>query len=145
MTEPQASPEPKNTKNRTRATLLFLMGMAMVLATFVILSLQDPPPNMPRNATHKLRFTHDGTLLGLPGESGLKSDSGSDSPLDPGMQLDKKATEKRVNAICASCHGLPSVDLSTHPCSAGTGPCLPPQHPPKSECIKCHRMPPPSK
>ena len=38
-------------------------------------------------------------------------------------------------------HGAPSIDLTGHPCGT-IGKCIPEKHPPKTECIKCHRMAP---
>jgi hypothetical protein len=105
-----------------------------VLAVFVVLGRQSAPVPMPATAPHKLRFNLKGDLIGVEGEPDL------DAALQPGFVLDKKAVEKRVNTTCQTCHGAAGEDLTNHACHAA-GRCLPPHHPPKTECIKCHRMP----
>ena len=102
-----------------------------VLTTFLVLGQQGRPPDMPASAPHKLQINHNGDLTGFVGEADLDAVAAK--------QIDKKAVEKRVNATCQSCHGEPGNDPRTHACAASR--CLPANHPPKSECIKCHRMP----
>jgi hypothetical protein len=119
---------------RARRSTLFLLVVGGVLAVFVVLGRQSSPPNMPASSPHKLRFNLKGDLVGVEGEPGLQD------ALQPGFVLEKKTVEKRVNTTCFACHGAPGLDLTTHAC-ATVGRCLPPHHPPKAECIKCHRMP----
>jgi hypothetical protein len=114
----------------------FIVVVGAVLATFVYLGKQGRPPSMPATAPHKLQFNLRGELIGVFGEPGI-----AEAKTSP-VELDKRATEGRVNAGCVACHGGPGQDPRTHACGAGR--CLPPHHPPKSECIKCHRMPPSS-
>jgi hypothetical protein len=128
MSEAPAAP-----KNPVARTVAFLAVVGAVLAIFVVLGMQDAPPKMPSSPPHKLRFNLKGDLIGVEGEAGLEE------ALAPGFVLEKKVVEKRVNTTCQSCHGAPATDLSTHPCAA-LHKCIPPNHPPKTECIKCHRM-----
>lgn len=130
------APIPARKPGSGKRSILFFVVVGAVLVTFFVLGRQGRPPNMPGNDVHKLRFNLKGELIGLEGEEGLES------ALAPGFQLDKKAIEKRVNTRCTSCHGDTTVDRATHACAA-LGTCLPEHHPPKGECIKCHRMPPP--
>jgi hypothetical protein len=130
------SPAPVAPQKRAVRTALFALIVGGVLTTFIVLGRQSAPPHMPASAPHKLRLNLKGELIGVEGEAGL------DAALQPGFVLEKKAVEARVNKTCLACHGGPGEDLSTHPCTQ-VGRCLPPHHPPKSECIKCHRMPPP--
>jgi cytochrome c553 len=133
---PSEGPAPPalSTAQRARRSALFVVVVGGVLAVFVILGRQSTPPTMPASAPHKLRFNLKGELIGVEGEAGLEA------ALQPGFVLEKKAVEKRVNTTCLACHGGPGDDLSAHACQT-VGRCLPPHHPPKSECIKCHRMP----
>jgi cytochrome c553 len=124
-------------QKRAARTALFVLIVGGVLATFVVLGQQSAPPRMPATSPHKLRLNLKGELIGVEGEAGL------DQALQPGFVLEKKAVEARVNKTCLACHGAPGEDLSNHPCGQ-IGRCLPPHHPPKTECIKCHRMPPAS-
>jgi hypothetical protein len=126
------APKPKNVARKTAAFVAVVVG---VLGTFLFLGNQGRPPTMPRSPQHTLQFNLKGELIGVAGESGLELAK------RPGVEIDKKATEARVNTSCLACHGTPGVDPETHPCKT-TGRCLPPHHPPKSECIKCHRMTP---
>ena len=130
------SPSPLPSQKRALRTALFFVVVGGVLATFIVLGQQSAPPRMPGTAPHKLRLNLKGELIGVEGEPGL------DDALQPGFVLEKKAVEARVNTTCLACHGGPGEDLSKHAC-VQLGKCLPPHHPPKSECIKCHRMPPP--
>ncbi len=130
------APAPLLPGQRTRRTVIFVLVVGGVLATFFVLGRQSAPPSMPATAPHKLRLNLKGELIGVEGETGL------DQALQPGFVLEKKAVEARVNTTCLACHGAPGEDLATHPCRQ-VGRCLPPHHPPKTECIKCHRMPPP--
>ena len=135
MTEPTteaATTAPK--KNALARTGAFVVVVGAVLAVFVVLGQQSAPPTMPASSPHKLRFNLKGDLIGVEGEEGL------DEALKPGFVLEKKAVEKRVNTTCQSCHGAPAMDLTGHPCVA-LKKCVPENHPPKTECIKCHRMP----
>lgn len=124
------SPAPKNAAVRTAA---FVVVVGAVLAVFIVLGQQDAPPSMPSSAPHKLRFNLKGDLIGVEGEPNLEE------ALKPGFVLEKKAVEKRVNITCQACHGAPSIDLTGHACVA-LKKCVPENHPPKTECIKCHRM-----
>ena len=133
MTDAPAAPP---AANRTQRTAIFVAVVGGVLAVFFILGQQDAPPKMPSSPPHKLRFRVTGELVGVDGEAGLED------ALRPGVELDKKTVEKRVNTTCQACHGAPAMDLSSHPCVA-LKKCVPENHPPKTECIKCHRMPPP--
>lgn len=125
-------------KQQSMATAIFLAVVAGVVAVFAILGAQGRPPYMAAGPQHTLRFNLKGELIGVE----------SDPPVDPvaasgqgGFVYDRKATEARVNTGCQACHGRPAADLSAHPC-VQVGRCIPPHHPPKLECIKCHRMPP---
>lgn len=135
MTDAPAPPTGPSGKNPLARTAVFVAVVGIVLGVFVVLGRQDKPPPMGTSSPHKLRFNLKGDLIGVEGELGLED------ALKPGFVLEKKVIEKRVNATCQTCHGAPSMDLSTHPC-AGLGKCVPENHPPKTECIKCHRMPP---
>lgn len=126
-------------KRKGMATALFVAVVGGVVATFAILGTQGRPPSMPTGPQHTLRFNLKGELIGVE----------ADPPVDPvaasgqaGFVYDRKATEARVNTSCQACHGAPGVDLSGHPCAQAdpTGKCVPVHHPPKLECIKCHRM-----
>ena len=125
-------------KDKSMATAVFVAVIAGVVAVFAILGAQGRPPSMPAGPQHTLRFNLKGELIGVE----------SEPPVDPvaasgqaGFVYDRKATEARVNATCLACHGQPGTDLSTHAC-VQLGRCVPPNHPPKTECIKCHRMAP---
>jgi hypothetical protein len=118
-------------------TIAFVVVVGAVLAIVVVLGAQDAPPTMPATEPHKLRFNLKGDLIGVLGEPGL------DEAEKSGVVLEKKVVEKRVNTTCQACHGAPAIDLTGHPC-ATIGKCIPEKHPPKTECIKCHRMPSPS-
>ena len=122
--------------NRTTRTAAFFVLMAGVLAVFLYLGSQDKPPPMGPEPHHKLRLNLKGELLGVQ----------SDPPVDPatataanGFVTDKRTVEKRVNTGCQACHGMAGADLTNHPCAQPGGRCLGEHHPPKPECIKCHR------
>jgi hypothetical protein len=121
-------------QNRLLRTALFVAVVGGVLATFVVLGQQGTPPNMPASSPHKLRFNLKGDLIGVEGEAGL------DEALKPGFVLEKKVVEGRVNTTCQTCHAAPGAVAADHPCHA-LNKCVPEHHPPKTECIKCHRMP----
>jgi hypothetical protein len=104
--------------------LAFFGGIGAVLAVAFVLAAQGGarpmPSRHPEHGTpHQLRFNLKGDLIGVE----------TDPPVDPatatqpGFVLEKKVVEKRVNEGCQSCHAT-----------------LPEHHPPKTECIKCHRM-----
>jgi len=135
MVEDTATPPPP--KNVGLRTALFVAIVGGVLVTFIVLGQQGRPPDMPASTPHKLQLNLKGELVGVVGEAGLED------AMKPGVELDKRATEKRVNTGCTACHGSPGEDPRTHACGT-TGRCLPPHHPPKPECIKCHRMPAPT-
>lgn len=132
MSEDTLAPSPK--KNAGSRTVGFVVVVGVVLATFVYLGQQGRPPSMPSTEPHKLQFNLRGELIGVSGEPGMQA--AKTSPIE----IDKRATEARVNAGCVVCHGNAGQDPRTHACGT-SGRCLPPHHPPKSECIKCHRMP----
>lgn len=119
-------------KSTTLRTLLFVVVVGGVLGTFFVLGQQGHPPLMPATEQHKLMINPKGQLVGFVGEPDV------DAAL--AKEFDQKAVEKRVNTTCQSCHGSPGDDPRVHAC--GQSRCLPKNHPPKSECIKCHRMPP---
>jgi hypothetical protein len=128
----------RSAKRAVWSTLAFVLVIGGVVATFALLGTADRPPPMAGGPQHELRFSLKGELLGVE----------TDPPVDPaapaasaGFSTDLKAVEKRINTGCQACHGAPGQDLSTHACQRG-GRCLPPTHPPKTECIKCHRMAP---
>lgn len=98
------------------ATVAFVMVVGGVLVTFAFLGSQGGPPPMTGGAHHTLRFDLNKDLIGV--------------ETDPVVDLlnlpkvtDKREIEKRVNEGCRQCHAQ-----------------LPEHHPPKTECIKCHRM-----
>ncbi len=132
MTDAPAAPPPTKSNPVVR-TAVFVVVVGLVLGTFVVLGKQDKPPLMPATAPHKLRFNLAGDLIGVMGEPGLGDGM-------EGVVVEKKAVERRVNTTCQACHGAPAMDLTGHAC-ATVGKCIPEQHPPKMECIKCHRMP----
>ena len=131
VTKPQKSPAVRTT--------LFLAVVGVVVGTFVLLGRQEPPPTMPATTPHKLTFTLNGDLIGVTGEPEFDAAAAVGGLA---VALEKKAVEKRVNTTCQACHGAAGLDLSTHPCAI-IGKCIPERHPPKTECIKCHRMPKP--
>ena len=100
-------------------TLAFVLVVGGVLATFVFLGSQEGPPPMAPGAMHKLRFDLNKQLIGVETDPvvDLVKLPGNDQPYD------KRGVEKRINEGCVSCHATRS-----------------PHHPPKTECIKCHRM-----
>ena len=119
-------------------TGLLLVGLGAILGLFTYLSSLDAPPDLPLNDVHKLRFNTSGDLIGL-GAGPLAKTDADGKPL----ARDKKSIEKRINTTCKGCHGsFDTPDLSQHACQQ-TGLCIPQKHPPKSTCIKCHRMPTP--
>jgi len=120
--------------NAAKRTAIFAVVVGVVLGTFIVLGQQGRPPDMPASEPHRLQINTKGELVGIVGDDGLAE------AMLPGVQLDKKATEKRVNTGCTACHGSPGIDPRTHACGTA-GKCLPEHHPPKAECIKCHRMP----
>jgi cytochrome c553 len=121
-------------QNRVRNTVLFALGLGGVLAIFAVLSLQDPPVNMPSNPVHRLRFNTQGDLMGLDGAD-------VEAAIASGIRPEKKAMEAQVNVSCMACHG-PAAEPTPvgHACQPQNI-CVPTKHPPKNECIKCHRMP----
>jgi hypothetical protein len=128
------APAPRNTALRTA---LFFAIVGGVLATFIVLGRQGKPPTMPHTDPHRLQLNLKGELVGVVGEAGLAE------AMLPGVELDKRSVEKRVNTSCQTCHGSPGDDPASHACGVA-GRCLPKNHPPKPECIKCHRVPAPA-
>lgn len=121
---------------RTKRTAVFVIVVGGVLAAFGYLGSQDRPPPMGPEPHHKLRLNLKGELIGVE----------SDPPVDPahataakGFVTDKRTVEKRVNESCQACHGVAGENLSQHRCAQPGGRCLGEHHPPKPECIKCHR------
>jgi hypothetical protein len=123
---------------KTLATILFVVVVGGVVGLFTYLGGQGGAPPMPasKGPQHQLRLNLKGDLIGVE----------SDPPVDPlqasggaGFVYDKKAVEKRVNEGCAQCHGAAGMDLASHPCRSNGAGCIPDHHPPKAECIKCHR------
>jgi len=131
-----ASNQSMSSAQRVRRSVLFVAIVGGVLATFFILGSQAKPPPMGQGPQHKLRLNLKGELVGVE----------SDPPVDPatataaqGFVTHKKTVEGRVNTGCQACHGLAGQDLSQHACAQPGGRCLGEHHPPKTECIKCHR------
>lgn len=124
--------------NKALKSAGFLVMVVGVVGLFAYLSSLQAPPDLPTDGTHKFRFNTNGELVGL----AIEADA--DAPLveraGGGLEYDKKGIEQRVNTRCASCHGAPGMDLTSHACQQGPG-CIPPKHPPKDTCIKCHRHP----
>lgn len=121
---------------RATRTALFVIVVGGVLAAFTFLGTQTKPPPMGPEPYHRLRLNLKGELIGVE----------SDPPVDPalataakGFVTDKRTVEKQVNTGCQACHGLTGQDLSQHACAQPGGRCLGEHHPPKPECIKCHR------
>lgn len=102
------------------ATVAFVMVVGGVLITFTYLGSQGGPPPMATGPHHKLRFDLNKDLIGV------ETDPVVDLMSLPKV-TDKKAIEQRINTGCTQCHAK-----------------LPAHHPPKTECIKCHRMAPAS-
>lgn len=121
--------------NKALKSALFAAVLVGVVGVFAYLSSLDAPPDLPADGIHKFRFNTNGELVGLAIEAS------ADAPLvehASGLEYDKKGIEKRVNNRCIDCHGAPGLDLTSHACLQGPG-CVPPKHPPKDTCIKCHR------
>lgn len=121
--------------NKALKSAIFLAIVVGVVGVFAYLSSLQAPPDLPGDGIHKFRFNTNSELVGL------AIDASADAPIvehAAGLAYDKKGIEKRVNARCADCHGAPGLDLTGHACLSGPG-CIPPKHPPKDSCIKCHR------
>lgn len=138
-------------KKKGLATVGFVAVVGGVIALFAYLSSLGGAPPMSPLPQHKLRFDTAGNLVGL--MSDPEAAQGPQPPV-PGMKPDLKATERAINQTCQQCHGAfpgftgkdatqPPFDPKTHACASGVAPCLPEHHPPKTECIKCHRVPTP--
>lgn len=112
-------------KRKVMGTVGFGVAMAVVLGAALFFGAQDNVPRMPSDhpevgPAHTLRINVKGELLGT--EADPPVDLTLTSP--PGTEREfRKLKEKRVNEGCRACHAT-----------------LPPHHPPKQECIKCHRM-----
>lgn len=100
-------------------TIGFIVIVGGVLGTFAFLGSQEGPPRMAPGPMHKLRFDLNKQLIGV------ESDPAVDPLKLPGndQPYDKRGAEKRINEACVACHATRSA-----------------HHPPKTECIKCHRM-----
>jgi hypothetical protein len=133
-------------KKRMLGTLGFVVVLTLVLGVFVWLSNQEGPPRMPASDVHVLKFTNTGELVGLAGEPNL------DDMLSGQVKVDKELQKQnviRVNNQCMACHSAASVPTPPdHLCrtqvrsNGAVGICMPEvKHPPKDDCIKCHRMP----
>jgi hypothetical protein len=138
----------KPVRNQGRATIVFLVVVGGVVALFAYLSSLGGAPPMKPLPQHTLRFDTAGGLVGL-----MSDPEAAQGPQPPVHGLALKEVEKAVNQTCQQCHGAfpgftgkdgtqPPFDPKTHPCSSGAAPCLPDHHPPKTECIKCHRAGP---
>lgn len=138
-----AAPAAEKSGNAVLRTVITFGSIVAVVGVLSYLSTLDAPPNLPANEVHKFRFNTNGELVGL------ASEAAPDEPAvahASGLKYDKKGIEKRVSAQCITCHGAPvdpetkqPMDLSSHAC-VGLGKCVPVgNHPPKNECIKCHR------
>lgn len=121
---------------RAKRSAVFAIVVGGVLAAFLFLGSQAKPPPMGQGPQHKLRLNLKGELVGVE----------TDPPVDPalataaqGFVADKKTVEKRVNTGCQACHGVAGQDPTGHACAQPGGRCLGEHHPPKPECIKCHR------
>lgn len=113
-------------RRKVWTTVAFVVVVGGVVGTFAFLGTQDRPPPMPAAGPHhQLRFNLKNELIGV------ETDPPVDvtAPSAPGFVYDEKAVTQRINAGCRACHGGPGQGLPEH-------------HPPKSECIKCHRQPP---
>lgn len=99
-------------------TVVFVVVVGGVLGTFTYLGQQGGPPPMGPGPQHRLRFDLNKNLIGV--EADPPADLLNLPPI-----TDKKAVEQRINQGCTQCHAK-----------------LPEHHPPKTECIKCHRMAP---
>ena len=130
-------PSPPPAANRALiGTLGFGVVMAVVLGGFAYLGSQEGPPHMPASPEHRLRIDLNGNLIGL------DTDPNIEEALRHAGEVDVRSVEKRINTGCQACHGATGIDLTSHPCRTGAGRCLGEHHPPKLECIKCHRMAP---
>lgn len=120
------------------ATLGFGAFVAVVLGTFIYLGDQGHPPDMPASAQHRLRFNLKNELVGVE----------SDPPMDlaaaraEGSKYDERGAARKISLGCTACHGALASDQPAVACPNTGAPCLGEHHPPKSECIKCHRMAP---
>lgn len=134
-------------RNKGLATIVFVGVVGGVIGLFMYLSSLGGAPPMKPLPQHKLRFDTAGNLVGL--MSDPEAAQGPQPPV-PGLKHDLKAVERAVNGTCMQCHGAfpgftgkdgtqPPFDPKTHACASGAAPCLPLHHPPKTECIKCHR------
>lgn len=111
-------------KRKVLATAAFVLVVGGVVGTFAFLGTQDRPPPMPPGAPHhQLRFNLKGQLIGVESEPPVDVSA----PAPPGFVYEEKAVTQRINAGCQACHGSPGQGLPEH-------------HPPKTECIKCHRQ-----
>jgi hypothetical protein len=91
-------------------SFLFVGVLATVVGAFFFLASLEKPPGLPGDPTHKYTVN----------------------------EKAKKASEKRIDTQCQSCHGVAGNTPADHACHK-TQQCLPEHHPPKSTCIKCHR------
>ncbi len=115
------------------ASIVFFVVMGGVLTTFIILGAQGHPPDMPKGtAPHTLRFNLKNELIGVETDPAVDLAAPASTP---GFVYDKKAVEEHINSGCISCHAVCS-----DPPVPGAAPCRGRHHPPKTECIKCHRM-----
>lgn len=129
-------------------TVLFFLVVGGVIAGFAYLSSLGGAPPMKPLPQHRFRFNTKGELVGL--MSDKEAALGPQLPV-AGVKFELKETEKRINQTCLACHGAfpgwtgPGADQTpfdprSHACAQGPMPCLPEHHPPKLECIKCHRV-----
>ncbi len=132
--EPSADPSGAASGKALKSGL-FLVVLAVVIGVFTFLSSLDHPPDLPADGIHRFRFNTDGNLMGLAMDAAAGAPEVAHAA---GLEYDEKGVEKQVNVRCASCHGAPGLDLRSHACTKGPG-CVPPKHPPKDSCIKCHR------
>ncbi len=121
--------------NKSLKSFLFFGGLVVVVGVFYALSTLDAPPDMPPLQQHTLTFNNNNELIGLADFSLPRTDAdGNEIPQTV------KGIAQSINIVCTSCHGGVNQDLSAHACQQLTAPCLTDKHPPKSTCIKCHRM-----
>jgi hypothetical protein len=98
------APTPRSAGLRTAVFVAIVGG---VLGTFIVLGRQGTPPTMPHTDPHKLQLNLKGELVGVVGEAGLAE------AMLPGVELDKRAVEKRRNSATTAAGNSPRSRLSS--------------------------------